>query len=346
MYQQLLKPLLFLFPPEQAHNLAIQLARFGFAVPIVGTVLESKYNHSIGGLERKLMGLNFPNPVGLAAGFDKDGKYIDIMSRLGFGFLEIGTVTPKPQIGNPKPRLFRLPADSALINRMGFNNDGVEALVRRLDKIQRGNYILGGNIGKNKDTDNENALHDYLICLKRLYDHVDYFVINVSSPNTPGLRALQDKEPLGRILHGIQEYNLGKNNKPVLLKIAPDITEGQAEDIASLVTETGLAGLVATNTTIQRDDLKTSQDVLTSIGNGGLSGSPVKKLSNQTISILRKLIPNDKCLIGVGGILEPSDAIEKMQLGADLIQIYTGLIYSGPDLPARINKVISIGYDI
>jgi len=346
MYQHILKPLLFLFPPEQAHSITIQLARLGFNTPVLSDILKDAYRFDSPGLRRRFMGLDFPNPVGLAAGFDKDGKYLDVISNLGFGFIEIGTVTPKPQAGNPRPRLFRLPQDKALINRMGFNNDGVESLARRLDKRPKGDYILGGNIGKNKDTANADAVSDYLICMRSLYDYVDYFVVNVSSPNTPGLRALQDKEPLGRILNSIQDFNSGKSNKPVLLKIAPDITAAQAEDIAALVAETKLAGIVATNTTIQRDNLLTPKSRLDQIGNGGLSGAPVRTLSNQTLRILKSMLPKDVCTIGVGGILEPSDAIEKMKLGADLVQIYTGLIYSGPDFPARINKVISIGYDI
>ena len=256
LYKLLLNPLFFLYSPEKAHHLALSLFRFALKIPILNAVLKSVYNYKHSSLKRDFIGLNFKNPVGLAAGFDKDGVYLDLMPHLGFGFLELGTVTPKPQVGNPQPRLFRLPKDNALINRMGFNNRGVDALVEQLKNYQKPDgLILGGNIGKNKVTPNEQAIDDYEICFEALFEYVDYFVVNVSSPNTPGLRALQEKEPLTALLSHLQQLNQAKPNpKPILLKIAPDLTEGQLDDIVEIIQNTGLAGIIATNTTIDRSN--------------------------------------------------------------------------------------------
>lgn len=287
------------------------------------------------------MGLSFPNPIGLAAGFDKDGKYIDIMALLGFGFIEVGTVTPVPQPGNPQPRLFRLPKDQALINRMGFNNDGVDALVSRLAQKKSNGLIVGGNIGKNKDTPLKDAITDYEISFQKLFPYVDYFVVNVSSPNTPGLRQLQDREPLTKLLERLQFLNgLHEQTKPIMLKIAPDLTDHQLHEIVEIVQEQHLAGIIATNTTIDRSNLTISASELEKIGPGGLSGSPLKSRSTEIIRLIRKLAGPELVIIGVGGIMDKSDAIEKLEAGADLIQIYSGLIYQGPLLVKQIKQLL------
>jgi len=289
-------------------------------------------------------GIKFPNPVGLAAGFDKDAKHIDVLAALGFGFIEIGTLTPKAQPGNDKPRLFRLPTDSALINRMGFNNGGVDSAVERLKKV-KSKIIIGGNIGKNKLTPNENAFEDYIICFEKLYDHVHYFVVNVSSPNTPGLRELQEKPALTKILTGLQNLrtqyvSAGRASKPIFLKIAPDLTHSQLDDIIDLALEINLDGVVATNTTIDRSGLKTPEDLLTAIGNGGLSGKPLKETSDDVVRYLSSRLKNKVPIIGVGGIHSPQDALAKMQSGAVAVQLYTGFIYEGPGLIKRIVTLI------
>ena len=291
-------------------------------------------------LEREVFGIKFPNPVGLAAGFDKDAKLIDELSCFGFGFIEIGTLTPKPQDGNPKPRLFRLKEDNGIINRMGFNNCGVEDAIIRL-KNRKSDIIIGGNIGKNKLTPNDNATDDYIISFNSLFDYVDYFVVNVSSPNTPGLRDLQEKEPLTNLLNSLQEINNNKEKrKSILLKIAPDLNDGQLDDIIQIVKDTKIDGVIATNTTINRNGLKTDKTKVDSIGNGGLSGKPVSKRSTEVIRYLS--VKSDKAfpIIGVGGIHSEEDAIEKLDAGASLVQIYTGFIYEGPSLVKRINKAI------
>ena len=288
-------------------------------------------------LEREVFGLKFKNPVGLAAGFDKNAELIDDFSNLGFGFIEIGTLTPKGQPGNPQPRLFRLPQDEALINRMGFNNEGVESAVERL-KNRKSNILVGGNIGKNKVTPNENALNDYIICFEKLYDHVDYFVVNVSSPNTPGLRDLQEKEPLTNLLQALQdECNKKQAQKPILLKIAPDLTESQLDDIIEITQKLNLDGLIISNTTIDRSGLRTNAKKVASIGAGGLSGKPVFNKSNEVLKYIRRHLPLVH-IIAVGGIHSAQDAVEKIQSGANLVQIYTGLVYEGPALIKRINK--------
>jgi dihydroorotate dehydrogenase len=289
------------------------------------------------------MNLRFENPVGLAAGFDKDGKYFADMTALGFGFIEIGTVTPRPQDGNTQPRLFRLPDSEALINRMGFNNEGADALAARLKAYQKteNSPIIGINIGKNKVTPNENAQDDYLDCFKTLFEYADYFVVNVSSPNTPDLRALQDKEPLLHLLQAIQQQNVLKPNpKPILLKIAPDLTNSQLDDILDIIEITNLAGIIATNTTVARQPLKENADFIQAIGMGGLSGKPVKERSTEVIRYLRTHAKRKMVIIGVGGIHSGADALEKIEAGADLVQVYTGLIYEGAGLVKNINQFL------
>jgi len=281
--------------------------------------------------------LKFKNPVGLAAGFDKNAVLIDELAAFGFGFIEIGTVTPKPQIGNPKKRLFRLKKDKAIINRMGFNNDGVDAIVERLKKV-KSDIIIGGNIGKNKTTPNENAVNDYVICFNKLFDYVHYFVVNVSSPNTPNLRALQDKEPLSKLLNTLQEINKAKEKpKPILLKIAPDLTNEQLLDIVDIVKDTKIDGVIAANTTIERNNLVSSKNT---IENGGLSGKPVRKRATKIVEFLSNKSNNSMQIIGVGGIFTSIDAKEKLNNGAKLIQVFTGFIYQGPSMIKKILKGI------
>lgn len=289
---------------------------------------------------RSVLGLDFPNPIGLAAGFDKDARFFREMSHLGFGHIEIGTVTPMPQDGNPQPRLFRLPKDEALINRMGFNNQGVEACVERLKNFKKPKHlILGGNIGKNKWTPNEDAYKDYEICFRALFPYVDYFVVNVSSPNTPNLRDLQEKEPLTRLLKHVLYLNESMEvQKPVLLKIAPDLTEGQLEDIADIVKELSLPGIIVSNTTIDRSGLSSNETMVDSIGNGGLSGAPLFERSTEILRKMRRLLGDDTVIIGVGGINSPERAQAKLAAGADLIQLYSGMIYEGPGLIRHILK--------
>ncbi|MDI1324300.1 MAG: quinone-dependent dihydroorotate dehydrogenase [Algoriphagus sp.] len=338
MYKSILKPLLFLKKPEDAHHFTFDLTKMSFNLPIVGSVVKSIYGFEDSRLEREVFGLKFKNPVGLAAGFDKDAKLIDEMAMLGFGFIEIGTLTPKPQEGNPLPRLFRLPQDEALINRMGFNNGGVLDAVERLKK-RKSNVIVGGNIGKNKVTPNENAVDDYLFCLEALHPYVDYFVVNVSSPNTPNLRDLQEKEPLKQLLQAVKSANdLKPNPKPILLKIAPDLTDGQLDDIVEIVQETGIAGVIATNTTIDRSQLSTSKAEVEAIGAGGVSGKVLGKRSTEVIRYLHQKSKGAFPIVGVGGIFSAEDAIEKLEAGASLIQVYSGMIYEGPALIKKIKK--------
>ncbi|MBK8546960.1 MAG: quinone-dependent dihydroorotate dehydrogenase [Saprospiraceae bacterium] len=342
MYRYLIKPIFFLLPPERAHEITMYIWKFLNSIPFFQDMMRKYYGYKNPLLKRKIWGLDFQNPVGLAAGFDKDGRYYNEMSHLGFGFIEIGTVTPKPQEGNPQPRLFRLPEDEALINRMGFNNHGAEAMAKRLKNRKKTGVIIGGNIGKNKSTSNENAIHDYVSCLRTLYDHVDYFVVNVSSPNTPGLRELQDKGPLMEIMSGLKsEISKKPVQKPILLKIAPDITDSQLDDIIEIVLTTGTDGIIATNTTIKRDDLHTDT---TSIGAGGLSGKPLTSRSTEVIRYLHTHSKGNIPIIGVGGISSPKDVIEKLEAGAVLVQIYTGLIYEGPGLVKKILKEIVTHY--
>lgn len=335
LYDKFIKPLLFLFPPEKAHHLAMTALEAAVRLPAIPGLMsgfDKNMNNPV-----NVAGLNFPNRLGLAAGFDKDGKHVRALADLGFGFIEMGTVTPQPQDGNPRPRLFRLPADQALINRMGFNNEGLQKAVERLSLLTERNFMLGANIGKNKVTPNEDAVSDYLKGFNALYPWVDYFAINVSSPNTPGLRELQEKEPLKRILSAIQEVNLSyPQQRPVFLKIAPDLSDDQIMDAADLITELDIAGVIATNTTISREGLATGKETLDQIGQGGLSGSPLVQRSTDVIAALRARLGAGKAIIGVGGIDSARDALEKLDAGADLIQIYTGFIYRGPGLIGEI----------
>lgn len=338
MYKLLIRPLFFLFDPEKIHHFTFSLVKTLAILPGMKGIWRMMYGIKNQKLEREFFGLKFPNPVGLAAGFDKDAKLIDELGCFGFGFIEIGTLTPKGQPGNDKPRLFRLKADQAIINRMGFNNEGVGAAVERLKK-RNSSILVGGNIGKNKVTPNEEAFRDYEITFNQLFDHVDYFVVNVSSPNTPNLRALQDKGPLTEILSKLQSLNDSKTKrKPLLLKIAPDLTNEQLQDIVDIATEVKLDGLIATNTTISRENLKTSDTRIEEIGMGGLSGKPVRERSTEVIKYLREHLGEQFPIIGVGGIMTADDAIEKINAGASLVQIYTGFIYEGPGLIKQINK--------
>ena len=339
MYK-LIRPILFLFSPEFIHHLSFKFIKFGSIIPGKMWALRLLFKIKHPKLERKVFGINFENPVGLAGGFDKDAKLFDELANFGFGFIEIGTVTPLPQDGNSKPRLFRLKEDNALVNRMGFNNEGIEAAVSRLRR-KRSNIIIGGNIGKNKVTENKNAIDDYIICFEKLFTYVDYFVVNVSSPNTPGLRDLQEKEPLTHLLNSLQKLNNQKEKrKPILLKISPDLTNQQLDEIIVIVTETQIDGVVATNTTTSRKGLKTEKNQLESIGKGGLSGNPVEERSTEVIKYLYKRSNKAFPIIGVGGIHSAQDAINKLNAGASLVQVYTGFIYEGPALIKRINKAI------
>lgn len=340
MYKYFLKPIFFLFNPETAHHLVTDLFRWMMKLPFAKDLTRAVFSLDHPKLEREVFGIRFPNPVGLAAGFDKDAKFFEEFGCLGFGFVEIGTITPKAQPGNPQPRMFRLPKDEALINRMGFNNGGAEEARKRLQD-RSSNVIVGGNIGKNKATPNDEAIADYLTNYKLLHDVVDYFVVNVSSPNTPGLRELQDKDPLTKLLTVLMNEKAKINSaKPILLKIAPDLTDDQLDDIVELVMETGIAGVIATNTTIERAGLKTPDLRLKEIGNGGLSGRPVSSRSTEVIRYLNKKSEGAFPIIGVGGIHSAQDAIDKLEAGASLVQIYTGFIYEGPGLIKSINKEI------
>lgn len=340
MYRTIIKPIFFLLSPEKAHYTAMGLLKIICYIPGMKALMRSMYLVKNEKLERELFGLKFPNPVGLAAGFDKDARWVDELECLGFGFVEIGTVTPLAQPGNDKPRLFRLPKDEALINRMGFNNQGAVAAATRL-KNRKSSIIIGGNIGKNKVTPNEEALSDYIKCMEALHEVVDYFVVNVSSPNTPGLRALQEKEPLMNILANLQQLNSAYHKpKPILLKIAPDLTDEQLDDIIDIVQQSGIAGVIATNTTISREGLLTDKTEIESIGAGGLSGIPVRKRSTEVIKYLKTKSHNAFPVIGVGGIHTAQDAKEKLAAGADLVQVYTGFIYEGPSIAKKINEGI------
>jgi dihydroorotate dehydrogenase len=340
MYKAIIKPLFFLFQPENIHHFVFKSVKIIFTIPLVKNLVKVSYQVKSPKLEKEVFGIKFPNPVGLAAGFDKDAKLYKELGAMGFGFIEIGTLTPVGQPGNPKPRLFRLPEDKALINRMGFNNGGVDEAIERL-KSKPKNLIVGGNIGKNKITPNENAVDDYVICFNKLFDYVDYFVVNVSSPNTPNLRALQDKEPLTALLNTLQELNVKKENpKPILLKIAPDLTIEQLDDIVDIVAATNIAGVIASNTTIDRSDLTTDKQVVEAIGAGGVSGKPVTDKSTAIIKHLHQKSNGSFPIIGVGGIHSEQDAIDKLNAGASLVQLYTGFIYEGPGLVKRINKAL------
>lgn len=335
MYKTILRPLLFKFDPEKVHHFSFASLKRASQIPGYKRFAKANFQIKHPKLNRTVFGLKFKNPVGLAAGFDKDAKLYKELSELGFGFIEIGTLTPKPQDGNPKKRLFRLKEDQAIINRMGFNNLGVNEAVKRL----RNNpgILIGGNIGKNKSTPNESAFDDYKICFDKLFSVVDYFVVNVSSPNTPNLRDLQEKEPLTKLLLNLQKLNnTHPKPKPILLKIAPDLSNSQLDDIIEIVNDTKIAGVIATNTTIERKDLlsKNKNEA------GGLSGAPLKSRSTEVIAYLHQKGKAKFPIIGVGGILSPEDAIEKLNAGASLIQLYTGFVYEGPSLVKKINQAI------
>ena len=335
-----IKPLIFRIQPETAHELTMKMLQIACRIPGLAWLMKRWFSVHSDRLVTEVAGLKFPNPVGLAAGFDKDARWLDEMATLGFGFVEIGTITPIAQPGNPQPRLFRLPSDRGIINRMGFNNGGMEAAVSRLKRRPKG-LIVGGNIGKNKVTPNAEATSDYTKCFDALHPHVDYFVVNVSSPNTPGLRELQEKEPLTKLLMALVDQNRTKpEQRPIFLKIAPDLTDAQLDDIISLVVETGIAGVIATNTTIDRSGLKASRDEVGAIGSGGLSGAPLRKRSTEVIRYLHTQSQGAFPIIGVGGICSAEDAMEKLAAGASLLQVYSGLVYAGPSLVKEVNRAI------
>lgn len=340
MYKLFIRPLLFLIDPEKVHHLSFSFLKIALGFKPIASLVGAAFTYKNKGLERELFGLKFQNPVGLAAGFDKDAKLVDKWRYLGFGFVEVGTVTPRPQAGNPKKRLFRLPQDKAVINRMGFNNGGVDAMVEKLRKMDKGPLIVGANIGKNKDTPNEKATDDYVICFNKLFDYVDYFVVNVSSPNTPGLRELQEKGPLTQLLLTLQELNQAKPEpKPLLLKVAPDLTDSQLDDIIEVCATARLDGLILNNTTIAREPLTTSTAKVEAIGAGGLSGGPLTERAQEVLSYVAKKSP-DLTLIGVGGIMQPKDAADRLEAGASLVQVYTGFVYEGPALAKRICRAL------
>ncbi len=335
MYKKVIQPFLFLFDPERVHYFTFSLIKILSAVPGMPWFFRVLYLVKHPKLEREVFGLKFPNPVGLAAGFDKNAVLYKALSNFGFGFIEIGTITPKAQPGNPKKRLFRLKEDEAIINRMGFNNEGVEAAIKRLKSNSK--VLIGGNIGKNKTTPNEQAADDYIYCFNALFDYVDYFVVNVSSPNTPNLRALQDKAPLTHLLTTLSAINKEKQHpKPILLKIAPDLSNAQLDDIITIVSETKIDGLIATNTTLNREGLKSENKAET----GGLSGKPLNKRSTEVIRYIAEKSKNAFPIIGVGGIHSVEDALEKIKAGASLVQLYTGFVYEGPALIKRINQLV------
>ena len=350
MYKRVILPFLFRFDAETIHHTVTTLLKIALAIPGVSALCRRMYVLDDRRLARTVFGITFPNPVGMAAGFDKNAELVSELSDLGFGFVEIGTVTPRPQDGNPRPRLFRLKADGGLINRMGFNNKGVGPAAERLRYFAKNRggrqVIVGGNIGKNKDTPNADALSDYLSSFRELFDAVDYFVVNVSSPNTPGLRDLQEREPLTKLLTALQQENgqqaagNGGLTKPILLKIAPDLTNGQLDDIIVIVAETGIAGIVATNTTISRAGLSTNSDTVAQLGAGGVSGLPLRERATEVIRYLHQQSGGAFPIIGVGGIFSAEDAEDKLRAGASLVQVYTSFIYEGPALAKRINKAL------
>jgi dihydroorotate dehydrogenase len=343
MYKSLIRPLLFAFDPEAVHYFSFSSIKLVNKVPGFSSLSRKLFKKNHPALKRNLFGLQFENPVGMAAGFDKDAKAYKEFTNLGFGFIEIGTLTPKPQDGNPKKRLFRLQKDSAIVNRMGFNNGGVDAAVERLKqnpKLGHPNHVLiGGNIGKNKGTPNEDAVNDYVICFEKLFDHVDYFAVNVSSPNTPGLRELQDRKPLTHILQTLQDLNNKRvSRKPILLKIAPDLTDDQLLDIIAIVEDTKIDGVIATNTTISREGLQSEESLRKEAG--GLSGAPLTNRATDVIAFLHQKSKGAFPIIGAGGIMTAQDAIDKIKAGASLVQLYTGFVYEGPGLIKEINKEI------
>ena len=340
MYK-LFRFILFQFDAERVHYFVVGLLRLMHQILPIRAIFRAIYVKKDAQLKVNLFGLEFENPVGLAAGFDKNAAYIDPLSDCGFGFIEIGTITPKPQPGNDKPRLFRLKADSAILNRMGFNNDGVEAAISKLQKKRNKKLIIGGNIGKNKWTPNEEATQDYVICFEALFPYVDYFVVNVSSPNTPNLRALQEKGPLLELLSTLQQLNEAKaQQKPILLKIAPDLTDTQLDEVIEIVFETKIAGLIAANTTISRENLLTPKATVDALGAGGISGKPLTQRSTEVVRYIHQKSEGKIPIIAVGGIHSAQDALDKISAGASLVQLYTGFIYEGPKLIKEINQAL------
>jgi len=340
MYKFIIRPLLFLLQPESIHAFIVNLLKIGFKIPGIAFLVRKMYRIKDERLKTKFLGLEFENPIGFAAGFDKNAEVYNQFSNFGFSFIEIGTVTPLAQPGNPKPRSFRIPKDSGLINRMGFNNKGVDFAVEKL-KDKKRKIIIGGNIGKNTDTANNDALNDYVICFEKLYDHADYFVVNLSCPNIKDLRKLQDKDSTINILKKLTEIRAEKSlRKPILLKISPDLTNNQLDDVVETFKITGIDGIVATNTTVSRENLQTDSKRIDEIANGGLSGKPLTKRSTEIIQYLTNKSNGTIPIIGVGGIMTVQDAIDKLNAGAKLIQLYTGFIYEGPGFVKQINKAL------
>ena len=340
MYKLFIRPFLFLFDPEKIHYVTFSLIRFLCKVPLMAFVFRWIYKIEDKRLERTLFGITFKNPVGLAAGFDKNAVLFNELANFGFGFIEIGTVTPKGQEGNPKKRLFRLKDDQGIINRMGFNNDGLEIAIQQLKK-NKGKLIIGGNIGKNTQTTSALYTRDYELCFKGLHPYVDYFVLNVSCPNVGSHAKLNDKSYLIELILAIQKLNKQEIiQKPILLKIAPDLNNNQLDEIIELVAETKIDGVIASNTSTTRNNLKASDRLLKEIGNGGLSGQPIKELSTRVIKYLAQNSNKAFPIIGVGGIHSAQDALDKIEAGADLVQICTGFIYEGPGLIKQINKAL------
>ncbi len=341
MYKLIVRPVLFLISPEKVHHLVVSMLHFALIIPGVKQLLRKIYQPPSIDTSVEVFGIQFPNRLGLAAGFDKKADSYNHLAMFGFGHIEIGTVNPLPQPGNPRPRLFRIKQDKALINRMGFNNPGVDVFVNNLKK-HKPEVIIGGNIGKNTLTPNENAINDYLECFYQLHPWVDYFVVNVSCPNIEGLSKLQEKDELIKIIGELNLANAQKSpQKPILLKIAPDLSTGQIDDVIQVVETTGIAGIIATNTTTTRDNLTLDEARVESIGKGGLSGQPLKEKSTQTIRYIAQKSDGKIPIIGVGGIMTPDDAIEKLEAGAILVQVYTGFVYEGPGIVKSINKAIS-----
>jgi len=338
VYKKLVRPLFFFIEPEKVHHFATGFLKILFSIPVVNKLVSDYATVKDKSLELELLGLKFSNPVGIAAGFDKNAEFYNELGKLGFGFVEIGTVTPKGQPGNPLPRLFRLPKDNALINRMGFNNKGLEQAVAKLKK-RKSKIIIGGNLGKNTATPNSRAVEDYVSLFNGLFDYVDYFTVNVSCPNISDLRELQDQDALLEILGRLQAINHKKSKpKPILLKLSPDLTNMQLDEVIEIIKATKIDGVVAVNTSISREGLSTERQRVENIGKGGLSGRPVKERSTEIIRYLAEKSNNAFVIIGVGGIFTPEDAIEKLNAGADLLQVYTGFIYEGPFIARKINR--------
>jgi len=341
MYRYLIRPLLFMLPPETIHHLLVGFVKGVFRIPLLPRLIRGLFSYHAPQLKREFLGIQFDNPVGLAAGFDKDARVVDEFAGFGFSFIEIGTVTPRPQPGNPRPRSFRLPKDGALINRMGFNNQGVEQAASRLQRSRR-RVIIGGNIGKNTATSNEDAAEDYHFAFEQLYDQVDYLVVNLSCPNIRNLSELQDKEHTMAILQRLCDLRSKKNRgKPILLKISPDLTDQQLDDAIEIFYQTGIDGMIATNTTITRDNLSTPPEKVKKIGDGGLSGAPLRDQSTRIIRYISEKSNGQVPLIGVGGVMTEEDALDKLRAGASLVQVYTGFIYNGPGFVKKINRAIA-----